>query len=115
MSDPLSPDLRHGHIEVICGPMFSGKTEELIKRLRRAQIARQRVVVFKPAIDDRYDAVDIVSHSSLRLRSIPVASSKEVTDLVSREDARPQIVGIDEAQFFDDGIVEVASRLADRG
>jgi len=96
-----------GHVEVICGPMFSGKTEELIKRLRRARIARQRVLVFKPKIDDRYDATDVVSHSAARIDSIPIAHSKEPTAVA--------VIGIDEAQFFDEGIVDVAERLADRG
>ncbi len=104
-----------GHVEVICGPMFSGKTEELIKRLRRARIARQRVMVFKPAVDDRYDAVDVVSHSSLRIESVPVASSKDIARLLAAEPHKVSVVGIDEAQFFDDGIVDVVEGLADRG
>jgi thymidine kinase len=102
-----------GSIEVICGPMFSGKTEELVKRLRRAQIARQRVKVFKPRIDDRYDASDVVSHSRQRIESIPVDSSDDVRAHLAREPA--DVVGIDEAQFFDEGIVDVAEELADGG
>jgi thymidine kinase len=102
-----------GRIEVICGPMFSGKTEELVKRLRRAQIARQRVRVFKPRIDDRYDASDVVSHSRQRIESIPVDSSEDVRAHLAREAA--DVVGIDEAQFFDEGIVQVAEELADGG
>jgi thymidine kinase len=101
-----------GWIEVICGPMFSGKSEELIRRVRRAQIARQPLQVFKPAIDDRYHATQIVSHSQASIEAQPVASSSELACLV-RGDTR--VVGIDEAQFFDEGIVEVAERLADRG
>jgi thymidine kinase len=116
MTDPgPRPDLRQGHVEVICGPMFSGKTEELIRRLRRAQIARQRVVVFKPKIDVRYDEVEIVSHSSLRLRSIPIATAPEIDVHLAREDARPDVVGVDEAQFFDIDVVPVVERLADKG
>lgn len=103
----------HGHIEVICGPMFSGKTEELIRRLRRAQIARQRVVVFKPRIDDRYDAVQIVSHSSQRLASVPIESVAEIAPLVQR--LEPQVIGIDEAQFFDASLLAEVERLADQG
>ena len=116
MVDPgPRPDLRTGHVEVICGPMFSGKTEELIRRLRRAQIARQGVLVVKPTIDDRYDAVDVVSHSSQRIRSIPIQRSDEIEPLLKRQEVRVSVVGIDEAQFFDDGIVDVVERLADRG
>lgn len=102
-----------GHIEVICGPMFSGKTEELIRRLRRAQIARQRVVVFKPKIDDRYDEVQIVSHSSQRLESLPIETVAEIEPLVQRYE--PQVVGIDEAQFFDESLLDTVEALADRG
>lgn len=104
-----------GHVEVICGPMFSGKTEELIKRLRRAQIARQRVVVFKPKIDDRYDETAVVSHSSLRIESVPVEKSAEIERWLKTHGQQPAVVGIDEAQFFDEGIVDVVERLADRG
>jgi len=113
-----------GQVEVICGPMFSGKTEELIKRLRRAQIARQRVVVFKPKIDDRYDATDVVSHSSLRIESVPVDQAQDITRWIKnsvgdasqgRPDRLPAVVGIDEAQFFDEEIVAVVDALADRG
>ncbi len=102
-----------GHIEVICGPMFSGKTEELIRRLRRAQIARQRVVVFKPKIDDRYDVNDIVSHSSQRLESIPIERAGEIEPHVRR--GEPHVIGVDEAQFFSDELVEVCERIADSG
>ncbi|MFZ9887514.1 MAG: thymidine kinase [Myxococcota bacterium] len=102
-----------GHIEVICGPMFSGKTEELIRRLRRAQIARQRVVVFKPKIDDRYHESDIVSHSSQRLESIPIEHASEIEPVVRR--LEPQVIGVDEAQFFRGDLVEVCERLADAG
>jgi thymidine kinase len=101
-----------GWIEVICGSMFSGKSEELIRRLRRALIARQRVQIFKPAIDSRFAQEEIVSHSEMRLPSIPVASSG---DLVAKLDPRVEVVGIDEAQFFDPGLVGVCQRLADEG
>lgn len=101
-----------GWIEVICGSMFSGKSEELIRRLRRAQIARQRVQIFKPAIDKRYDSTHIVSHSDMRMASQVVATAKEVLDSV---DGRTEVVGIDEAQFFDTEIVSVCNKLADMG
>ena len=114
VSDPgPRPDLSRGHIEVICGPMFSGKTEELIRRLRRAQIARQNVMVVKPRVDDRYHQVDVVSHSAQRIPSVPLERSDEIEAALGS--ARVSVLGIDEAQFFDDGIVEVAERLADRG
>ncbi len=116
MSDPgPRPDLQRGHVEVICGPMFSGKTEELIRRLRRAQIARQGVIVVKPKIDDRYDAADVVSHSSLRIKSVPLEKSAQIEPALREHGARINVVGIDEAQFFDEGLVEVVERLADRG
>jgi thymidine kinase len=102
---------RGGWIEVICGSMFSGKSEELMRRLRRAQIARQQVAVFKPMLDNRYHATDVVSHDGTRLAARPVDSSAEVLRMVG--DAA--VVGIDEAQFFDEGIVDVALRLADDG
>ncbi len=100
-----------GWLEVICGPMFSGKSEEMIRRLRRAEIAGQRVVIFKPRIDDRYDASDIVSHAGIRMRGVPVAG---VAELVER--ARGfEVVGIDEIQFFEPEIVAAALALADTG
>jgi len=101
-----------GSVEVICGSMFSGKSEELIRRLTRAKIARRRVQVFKPKIDDRFSAVEVVSHGGLRLEALPVASSAEILDLT---DARSDVIGVDEAQFFDPGIVEVVNKLADLG
>ena len=100
-----------GWLEVVCGPMFSGKSEEMIRRLRRAEIAGQRVVIFKPRIDDRYDATDVVSHAGIRMRAVPVGS---VAELV--EHARGfEVVGIDEAQFFEHEIVGAALALADGG
>lgn len=101
-----------GWIEVIAGSMFSGKSEELIRRLRRAEIARQRVQVFKPAIDNRYSAEDVVSHSDQRMRSELVA---QASDILERVRSDTQVVGIDEAQFFDMELVEVCERLADAG
>lgn len=101
-----------GWIEVICGPMFSGKSEELIRRLRRAEIARQRVQVFKPLVDDRFPADEIVSHSEMRIRAERVAHAGAILD---RVDARTQVVGIDEAQFFDNRLVGVCDRLANLG
>ncbi|MFC6266780.1 thymidine kinase [Frigoriflavimonas asaccharolytica] len=100
-----------GWMEVICGSMFSGKTEELIRRLRRAEMAGQNVEIFKPKIDTRYDETDVVSHNYNKIRSTPVESSTEVLLLGSNCD----VVGIDEAQFFDEHIVEVANTLANNG
>lgn len=102
---------RRGRIEVICGSMFSGKTEELIRRLKRARIARQKVEIYKPAIDTRYSDEDVVSHDSNSVASTPVESSAGI--LLLSEQA--EVVGIDEAQFFDDGLVEVCTQLANRG
>ncbi|MDD3282276.1 MAG: thymidine kinase, partial [Candidatus Cloacimonetes bacterium] len=90
-----------GWIEVICGSMFSGKTEELIRRIRRAEYARQKVLVFKPVIDDRYDANNIVSHSNMQAPSIPI---NEVSEIYTYLQEDTQIVAIDEAQFFDESI-----------
>jgi len=100
-----------GSIEVIAGSMFSGKTEELIRRLRRAKIARQRVEIFKPAIDVRYSLSDVVSHDENTIRSTPVENSANILLLTGDVD----IVGIDEAQFFDTGLVDVVVKLADMG
>jgi len=101
-----------GIIEVICGSMFSGKTEELLRRIKRAQIARQKVQVFKPAIDNRYSVDHVQSHDSNRVASRPVTRALDILDLL--ED-NTRVVGIDEAQFFDDTIVDVAQKLAYRG
>jgi thymidine kinase len=100
-----------GWIEVICGSMFSGKTEELIRRLKRAQFAKQRVEIFKPSVDTRYDNEEVVSHNDNRIRSTPVPSSSNIRLLANDV----QVVGIDEAQFFDDEIVSVCNDLANRG
>src|SRR5580658_2420546 len=101
-----------GWIEVVCGPMFSGKSEELIRRLRRARIARKRVQVFKPTIDDRYSRDEIVSHGDQRMKSEVVSSAKEILEKL---DWRSQVVGVDESNFFGPDLVEVASQLADAG
>lgn len=99
-----------GWIEVVCGPMFSGKSEELIRRLRRAEIARQRVQIFKPRIDERYSADHIVSHSELKIRSEAV---KDAAEMMARVDLRTEIIGIDEAQFLGPEVVDAVVRLAD--
>lgn len=106
--------MRHhtGSIEVITGSMFSGKTDELIRRLRRATIAKQNVQVFKPIIDNRYHADKVTSHAGTAFNAIPVKSSSEIIDLL---DPETSVVGIDEAQFFDEGIVGIAQDLAGRG
>lgn len=102
---------RRGWIEVICGSMFSGKTEELIRRLRRAKIANLKVEIFKPAFDIRYDEVKIVSHDENAIQSTPVDNSQKILLLAQQVD----VIGIDEAQFFDDQIANVCDELAFRG
>jgi len=102
----------HGSIEIVCGPMFSGKTEELIRRVRRAQIAQQKVQIFKPERDDRYSKKDIVSHSSQSVEAVPVQKSIDILHLLYDS---TRIVAIDEVQFFDEDIVKVVSKLARRG
>jgi thymidine kinase len=101
-----------GWIEVICGSMFSGKTEELIRRLRRAQIARQRIQVFKPAIDMRYAEKAIASHNGLQEQAIPVSGSEALVAVI---DHAADVIAIDEIQFFDEGILQVCNDLADQG
>jgi thymidine kinase len=101
-----------GWIEVVCGPMFSGKSEELIRRLRRAEIARQRVQIFKPCIDQRYSDDHIVSHSDLKIRSVGV---RDAVDFEAKLDVRTEVVGIDEAQFLGMELVDSVVRLADMG
>jgi thymidine kinase len=101
-----------GWIEAICGPMFSGKSEELIRRLRRATIARRRVQVFKPAVDIRYSRSEIVSHSDARLNAEVV---DDVREILNRTNPRTQVVGIDEANFLGAGLADVAQALADSG
>ncbi len=101
-----------GSVEVITGSMFCGKTEELIRRLRRATIAKQSVQVFKPVIDDRYAFAKVTSHSGADFEAVPVNSSEEI---LARLEPGVDVVGIDEAQFFDDRVVDVAQKLADHG
>ncbi len=101
-----------GWIEVVVGPMFSGKSEELIRRLRRAEFARQRVQIFKPVIDQRYAANGIVSHSGLEIASDLV---KEAVEILVKVEPRTEVIGIDEGQFLGEGLVEVCTKLADMG
>jgi len=101
-----------GAIEVICGPMFSGKTEELVRRVRRAQIARQKIQLFKPSIDNRYHENDVVSHSGLSMQAVSVQSS---WDILARLYDSTRVVAIDEVQFFDHDIIKVVNKLARRG
>lgn len=100
-----------GCIEVICGSMFSGKTEELIRRLHRAQFANQKIAIFKPALDTRYSDLEVVSHDDNKIISKPIKSPAEMLEI----EAGVKVVGIDEAQFFDDSLVEVVQFLANRG
>ncbi|OYU97126.1 MAG: thymidine kinase [Bacteroidetes bacterium B1(2017)] len=106
-----NPNQRKGWIEVICGSMFSGKTEELIRRINRARIANQKVEIFKPDVDARYDDTNVVSHNANSIESTPVASSLNILLMVN--DAT--VIGIDEAQFFDDQILYVCEKLAEQG
>lgn len=102
---------KYGCIEVVCGSMFSGKTEELIRRLRRAQFANQKIAIFKPQIDNRYSNVEVVSHDKHSIVSVPISDPREMLNIT--DDI--QVVGVDEAQFFDNSLVEVAQTLANRG
>jgi thymidine kinase len=111
MREKKAENQKRGWIEVICGSMFSGKTEELIRRLKRAKIAKQSVAIFKPAIDVRYDVQNIVSHDEQSIPSTPVESASNIMILGDGYD----VVGIDEAQFFDDYLVDVCNYLANRG
>ena len=111
LESPMHHSRRSGWIEVITGCMFSGKTEELIRRLKRAQIAKQRVEIFKPEVDKRYDERDIISHDNNAIPSTPIPSADHILLLANEV----EVVGIDEAQFFDDRIVEVCNTLANRG
>ena len=103
--------MRRGRIEVICGSMFSGKTEELIRRMKRAMFARQKVEIFKPALDTRYSNEDVVSHEGNSIPSTPIDSSASILLMAQDYD----VIGIDEAQFFDEHIVEVCNQLAYQG
>ena len=102
----------YGYIEAVVGPMYSGKSEELRRRLKRAKIAKQEVIVFKPCIDNRYSKEDVVSHSGISIRAIAINHTEEIHKYITDE---TQVVGIDEVQFFDEGIVAVALELADKG
>lgn len=111
LENTVNPKEQFGWIEVICGSMFSGKTEELIRRLKRAQFAKQKVEIFKPAVDVRYDDAFVVSHDANEIRSTPVPAAANIPILADGCD----VVGIDEAQFFDDEIVRVCNDLANKG
>lgn len=111
LENPVNQHKHTGWMEVICGSMFSGKTEELIRRLKRAQFAKQKVEIFKPMIDTRYSEEDVVSHDKNAIRCTPVENSSNLLLLGDGVD----VIGIDEAQFFDEGIVEVCNELANRG
>ncbi|MDP5099587.1 MAG: thymidine kinase [Crocinitomicaceae bacterium] len=103
--------VQHGWIEVVCGSMFSGKTEELIRRLKRAEFASQKILLVKPQIDDRYHKKNVVSHQGTSFEAVTVKSSAEILDIWKKE----KIVAIDEAQFFDDGLVSICNQLAKKG
>jgi len=112
MTDHLTGEThRRGRIEVVCGSMFSGKTEELIRRLKRAKFAKQRVEIFKPAIDVRYSEQDVVSHDQNSIPSTPIDSSASILLLAGDN----EVIGIDEAQFLDNGLIDVCNELANRG
>ncbi|MDD7318997.1 MAG: thymidine kinase [Prevotella sp.] len=112
MTDNITGERRrHGRIEVICGSMFSGKTEELIRRLKRAKFAKQQVEIFKPAIDTRYSDADVVSHDRNSIQCTPIDSSSSILLMAGDN----EVIGIDEAQFLDDGLVGVCNELANRG
>ncbi|MGI1690574.1 thymidine kinase [Thermoanaerobacter uzonensis] len=104
--------LDHGFIEVIVGPMFSGKSEELIRRIKRAQIAKQKVQVFKPAIDDRYSIDKVVSHNGTNINAISIVKASEIIELLEED---TEVIAIDEIQFFDHSIVDVVREIADLG
>lgn len=107
----INETIKRGSVEVICGSMFSGKTEELLRRMKRAQIAKQAVEIFKPAIDTRYSENEVVSHDQNSILSTPVEHSSNILLLASNV----EVVGIDEAQFFDEGLINVCQQLADEG
>ncbi len=109
--EPRSNKTNKGWIEVVCGSMFSGKTEELIRRLKRVKIANQKVEIFKPAVDTRYDEVEVVSHDKNSITSTPVPNSLQILLLANEVD----VVGIDEAQFFDSELPDVCTKLANKG
>jgi thymidine kinase len=106
-----TPLVRHGSLEVVCGPMFSGKSEELIRRLRRAEIAGLKTLIVKPGLDDRYDVGHVVSHGGTKMRAVTASSSADVQRLAAGYEA----IGIDEVQFFDDGVVDAIAGLVANG
>jgi thymidine kinase len=112
--DPPGKVAAQGWIEVVCGSMFSGKTEELLRRIKRARLARQTVLLFKPRIDSRYDAVKVVSHEGLNADAVPVATASELIERAAQVGAAT-VIGVDEVQFFDEAIVDAAQALAGRG
>lgn len=106
----------HGYIEIVVGPMYSGKSEELIRRIKRAEIAKQRVLVFKPAIDNRYSPTDVTSHNGSAIKAIPVADLDEVFDYINPSTPPAvQVVGFDEVNFFDRKIIKIVTKLANMG
>jgi thymidine kinase len=107
----INSENKKGWIEVVCGSMFSGKTEELIRRINRAKIAKQKIEIFKPAIDKRYDDMQVVSHNANSLDSTPVEAASEILLLANNA----EVIGIDEAQFFDEALPEVCTKLAQQG
>jgi thymidine kinase len=111
LENTINSKNKKGWIEVICGSMFSGKTEELIRRMKRAKFAKQNVEIFKPGVDTRYDEEKVVSHDDNEIHSTPVPSSSNIPILANNVD----VVGIDEAQFFDDGLVNICNQLANSG
>lgn len=111
IEDYTSKGQHRGWIEVVCGSMFSGKTEELIRRLKRARFAKQQVEIFKPLIDNRYHKSDVVSHNANSIPSTPVKTPQEILDKVDGI----EVIGIDEAQFFDESLIDVCNQLANRG
>ena len=113
LENKVNRSINRGWIEVVCGSMFSGKTEELLRRIRRARFANQKIELFKPAIDVRYDEEEVVSHDANSMISTPVHNSAEILIYVSMESV--EVVGIDEVQFFDEGIVDVCNQLANNG
>ncbi|AUM63022.1 thymidine kinase [Spiroplasma monobiae] len=117
MSYRINPKSKKGWIELITGCMFAGKTEEFIRRLKRYKYAKQNVIVFKPAIDDRYSKKDIFSHSGMSIESIPVKNSKQLFDIFNEENAKEKIdiIGIDEVQFLDTDVVDIISNIAAEG
>ena len=111
LESQINHPMQKGSVEVICGSMFSGKTEELLRRLKRAQFAKLKIAVFKPQVDKRYDMGKVVSHDENTIQSIPVANAKSILKLADNA----QIIAIDEAQFFDEELIDVCTQLANNG